>query len=167
VSYRERITRDLTDHLSHGLKRAVNHPRITDRYYPLERLPRLVSQAYWPGQGSKRMHGELVKEVEKKVAVSTAVHRQQGASKASFKSTVNTAVRKDNMATIRRSRQSTVVRYLALVPEHTAFPTQPASYLTGPITLGRKAMLLARADALLTRGTQLQGRAHNAAMLRP
>jgi hypothetical protein len=127
---------------------------------PDERLPRLVSQAYWPGRkgkGSKRMHGELVKEVEKKVGVSTAVHKQQGASKASFKSTVNTAVRKDDMATIRRSRQSTVVRYLALVPEHTAFPTQPASYLTGPITLGRKAMLLARADALLPRGDSAAG----------
>ncbi len=112
---------------------------------PDERLPRLVSQAYacWPGRngkGSKRMHGELVKEVEKKAGVSTAVHRQQGASKASFKSTVvHTAVRKDDMATIRRSRQSTVVRYLALVPEHTAFPTQPASYLTGPIILGHQA----------------------------
>ncbi len=31
---------------------------------------------------------------------------------------------------------------LALVPEHTAFPTQPASYLTGPITLGRKVCQL-------------------------
>jgi hypothetical protein len=48
---------------------------------PDERLPRLVSQACWPGRkgkASKRMHREMVKEVEKKVGVSTAVHRQQG-----------------------------------------------------------------------------------------
>jgi hypothetical protein len=122
---------------------------------PAERLPRLVSQACWPGskgKGSKRMHGELVKDVEMKVGISTAEHRQQGASKASFKGAANTAVRKDDMATIRRSRKSTVVRYLKLVPELTSFPTQPASYLTGPTTLGHKAMLLARADAMLPRG---------------
>jgi hypothetical protein len=37
------------------------------------------------------MHGELVKEVEKKAGISTAEHRQQGASKASFKGAANTA----------------------------------------------------------------------------
>ncbi len=52
---------------------------------PEERLPRLVSQACWPGRkgkGSKRMHGQL--EVDKKVGLSTAVYKQQGASKANF-----------------------------------------------------------------------------------
>jgi hypothetical protein len=61
------------------------------------------------------------------------------------------------MATIRRSRKSTVVRYVTLVPGHPGFPTQPASYLTGPTTLGQKAMLLARADALLPRGDSAAG----------
>jgi hypothetical protein len=37
-----------------------------------------------------------------------------------------------DMATIRRSRKSTVVRYLTLVPGHPGFPTQPASYLSRP-----------------------------------
>jgi hypothetical protein len=46
---------------------------------------------------------------------------------------------------------------ITLVPEHTSFPTQPAGYLTGPITLGHKAMLLARAGALLPRGASAAG----------
>ncbi len=57
------------------------------------------------------LHGELVKEVEMKVGISTAEHRQQGASKASFKGAANTAVRKDDMATIRRSRKSILSIY--------------------------------------------------------
>ena len=55
------------------------------------------------------------------------------------------------MTTIRRSRKSTVARYLTVAPQHTEFPTQPASYLAGPITVGQRAMLLCRADALLPR----------------
>ncbi len=85
------------------------------------------------------------------------MYKQQGASKASFEGAANTAVRTADMATIRRSRKSTVVRYLTLVPGHPGFPTQPASYLTGPTTLGQKAMLLARADALLPLGDSAAG----------
>jgi hypothetical protein len=119
------------------------------------RLPRRVSQARWPGRagkGSQRMHAEVVAAVERAVGISTAEHRRQGASKAVFKGAANAAVRKHDMATIRRSRKSTVVRYLTLLPQPAEFPTQPAGYLAGPVTLGQKALLLARAGALLPRG---------------
>ncbi len=56
------------------------------------------------------------------------------------------------MATVCRSRKSTVAQYLRLAPQQQGFPTQPASYLiTGPVTSGQRAMLLCRADALLPR----------------
>jgi hypothetical protein len=55
------------------------------------------------------MHGELVKEVEKKVAGISTAEASTGSpgskvhdlAKASFKGAANTVVRKDDMATIR------------------------------------------------------------------
>jgi hypothetical protein len=62
------------------------------------------------------MHGELVKEVEKKVAGISTAEASTGSkvhdlAKASFKGAANTVVRKDDMATIRRSRKSTYSGY--------------------------------------------------------
>jgi hypothetical protein len=97
------------------------------------------------------MHAEIVSNLVAKVGVDLAAHSKQRTSKSAFKGMANLAVRKEDMKRIKRERQSTVTRYLELRGEPSVFPTQMATCLSGVITTGQKAMLLARAGALLPR----------------
>lgn len=117
-------------------------------------LPRVVSQAQWPRRPGKttRLHSEVVAEVRALVGVDLAQHLRQHSSPGVVKRAVNAAVRAHDMDQLRRSRKSTVVKYVSLLPQHVmAFPTRLPQYLVGAMTAGARALLLCRADALLPR----------------
>ena len=122
-----------------------------------DRLPRMISGATWPqrrGAGAARMHADLVRGVATTVGLDLAALHTQGASKGVFKGAASVAVRKLDMTRIRGKRQSTVARYLEYSGAGAEFPTQLAEYLSGPMAIGQRALLLCRAGALLPRQAQ-------------
>jgi hypothetical protein len=130
------------------------------RRMPADRLPAAaVRAAVWqrvPGANRPRMCGEELVRVEARARLNVAVAAADEAiTYGQFKRVASEAVRVADMRVVvseeRRTRQSTLVRYLQLIgqiPEGSMFPNECRPYLAGVVGRGAQLKFLLRARML-------------------
>jgi hypothetical protein len=129
------------------------------RRMPADRLPAAVRAAVWRHvQGAKRprMCGEELVRVEQHTRVNVTVAVADATvGYGQFKRVASEAVRVADMRVVvseeRRTRQSTLVKYLQLigpVPEGSMFPNECRPYLAGIVGRGAQLKFLLRAGML-------------------
>jgi hypothetical protein len=129
------------------------------RRMPADRLPAAVRAAVWqrvPGANRPRMCGEELVRVEARTRLNVAVAAADEAiTYGQFKRVASEAVRVADMRVVvseeRRTRQSTLVRYLQLIgpiPEGSMFPNECRPYLAGVVGRGAQLKFLLRAGML-------------------